>query len=89
MLQGLNVHSYTLYLGLTKFIDHILYICRVETLSHIIMCQGENKYIFILHIGDPNTMYVFAFKGTHAAYLNLNFFTISRYSTDWKHVLKE
>lgn len=74
MLQGLNVHPYTLFIRASpsSYII-VLNICRFETLSHIVMCQGENKNIFILHIGDPSTMYVFAFKSTHVAYLNLKF----------------
>jgi hypothetical protein len=40
---------------------------------NILLCQGEkNKNIFILNIDDQNKMYVFASKGTHATYLNLN-----------------
>ena len=43
---------------------------------HVILCRGENHNIFILDIDDQNTTDVFASKGTHAAYFNLNLTTL-------------
>lgn len=39
----------------------------------IVLGLGENKIIFILDIDDQNTMCVYASKGTHVVYLDLNF----------------
>ena len=45
----------------------------LKLILNIELCQGEHINIFIPNIGgDQNTTYVFASKGTHVAYFNLN-----------------
>ena len=56
------------YTGLINFKKYMSYACEFE-----ILCQLENKNIFLLDIGDQILTYVFASKGTHATYLNLIF----------------
>ena len=38
---------------------------------YVVLCQGENKNMLIQVSDDHYTTYIFASKGTHAAYLNL------------------
>ena len=60
---------YTIYTGFTEFRNHILCIHRFESLSLIFF---NLNFILILDIVDQNKMYLFASKGTKAAYLNLD-----------------
>ena len=67
-LYGLHrVHnSYLIHLSVWNFI------------IYIVLGQGENKNILVLEIDDQDTTYIFAFKGTHVVYLNLNFAITSK-----------
>lgn len=63
-----------IYMGLIKFMNHILHIYAFETLSYTLSYVKEKLkiYSFVKKTGQ-NTTYGFVFKDTHVAYLNLNF----------------
>ena len=53
--------------------SYFILLCGENLIIYIFLYQGENKNMFILDIDDNNnTMYVFASKGIHVAYSNLN-----------------
>jgi hypothetical protein len=66
--------TYTIHTGFIKFINHVSYSYVFENsfYIYIVSCQGENIVIPMLDVEDQNAMYVVAFMGTQAVYLNLN-----------------
>ena len=67
---GLNIQPHTQFTQVYK--SCFIYLCVREFIVYIFSCLGEDIVILMPEVEDLNAMYVFAFKGTHAAYLNLN-----------------
>ena len=81
---------YTIYTSFPKVMNHILYIYVFEIFSSTFMlCQGENKNIFILDIDNQNITCVSASKGNQSCMFELQSLTTSKYLTCSNSALEE
>ena len=70
-VRSLYTIKYIIFTGITKFINHILYIYVFQTLFYTLSYVKENiGILLLLDIEKRNTTYVFAYKVIEYVYLN-------------------